>query len=205
MKQLSKHNKIVISLLAVSVVFIILGILFLVNAMQEDPENGFFPAYNYMPSLLFKYVIVIITMATGIMMFSNVALQIEDKKLRNGLTIGITTFSTILTVPLVYVFIAIFPYHAKGVMGPVGELMAIHRIDESFMRWFQDGPFLWAVYVFMLILSIVFITVPLVSGILACKGKTMQPSFKLVTLPIIQKQQKEAEQEKTIEEEKATE
>lgn len=191
---MSKHNKIVISLLVLSVVIIIIGILFLLNAMQENPEDGFFPAFCNISNLLGKYIIVIVTMATGIMMFSNVSLQFEDKKLRNGLTIGITTFSTILTVPLVYVFIAIFVYHSHKMMGPVGKIMAVDRIEEGFIAWFGNGTFLWVIYAFMLLLSIIFITVPLVSGILACKGKTIKlgGGLTLAPLPIIEKQQKEA-------------
>ena len=191
---MSKHNKIVITLMVLSVAIIIIGILFLLNAMQENPEDGFFPAFCNISNLLGKYIIVIVTMATGIMMFSNVALQFENKKLRNGLTIGITTFSTVLTVPLVYVFVAIFVYHSKGIMGPVGKLMAVHRIEEGFIAWFGNGTFLWVIYAFMLVLSIVFITVPLVSGILAVKGKTIKlgGGLTLATLPIIEKQEKEA-------------
>ena len=200
---MSKHNKIVISLLALSVVIIVIGILFLLNAMQENPEDGFFPAFCNISNLLGKYIIVIVTMATGIMMFSNVALQFEDKKLRNGLTIGITTFSTILTVPLVYVFVAIFVYHSKGVMGPVGKIMAVNRIEEGFIAWFGNGTFLWVIYAFMLVLSIIFITVPLVSGVLACKGKTIKlgGGLQLAPLPIIEKQQKaQALTDQTVEE-----
>ena len=180
--------------MVLSVAIIIIGILFLLNAMQENPEDGFFPAFCNISNLLGKYIIVIVTMATGIMMFSNVALQFENKKLRNGLTIGITTFSTVLTVPLVYVFVAIFVYHSKGIMGPVGKLMAVHRIEEGFIAWFGNGTFLWVIYAFMLVLSIVFITVPLISGILAVKGKTIKlgGGLKLATLPIIEKQEKEA-------------
>ena len=210
-KPLSKHNKIVISLLALSVAIIIIGILFLLNAMQENPEDGFFPAFCAINNLLAKYIIVILTMATGIMLFSNVSLQWEDKKLRNGFTIGITTFSTILTVPLVYVFIAIFVYHGTGAMGPVGKIMALNRIEEGFIAWFGNGAFLWVVYVFMLILSIVFITVPLVSGVLAVKGKTIQlgkHGIKIATLPIILKQEQakvEEGKEEVVVEETTTE
>lgn len=202
-KELSKHNKIVISLLALSVAIIIVGIMFLLNAMQENPEDGFFPAFCAISNLLAKYIIVIVTMATGIMLFSNVSLQWEDKKLRNGFTIGITAFSTILTVPLVYVFIAIFVYHGTGAMGPVGKIMALDRIEEGFIAWFGNGAFLWVVYVFMLILSIVFITVPLLSGVLAVYGKAIQVGkggIKIGVLPIIEKQQKAAAQEEKVEE-----
>ena len=100
-RQLKKNEKVQAGLLALACVIIVLGILFLVNAMQEDPANGFFPAFCEIDNLIGKYIIVILTMACGIMLFSNVGITFEDKKLRNGLTIGITVFSTILTVPLV--------------------------------------------------------------------------------------------------------
>ena len=108
-RQLKKNEKVQIGLLSLACVIIVLGILFLVNAMQEDPADGFFPAFCELDNILAKYIIVILTMACGIMLFSNVAVTIEQKKLRNGLTIGITAFSTVLTLPLVYVFVAGFP------------------------------------------------------------------------------------------------
>lgn len=79
-KELSKKEKVQIGLFALSFAIIVLGILFLVNAMQEDPANGFFPAFCAMDNILAKYIIVIVTMATGIMLFSNVAITLEDKK-----------------------------------------------------------------------------------------------------------------------------
>ena len=88
-------------------------------------------------------------------------------------------------------------------MGPVGKLMALDRIEEGFIAWFGNGAFLWVVYVFMLILSIVFITVPLVSGVLAVYGKAIQVGkggIKIGVLPIIEKQQKAAAQEEKVEE-----
>ena len=100
-KQLSKKEKIQYGLLGLSVLIIVLGILFLVNAMQEDPANGFFPAFCELDNLLAKYIVVILIMACGIMLFSNVGITFEDKKLRNGLTIGITTFSGMLLATLI--------------------------------------------------------------------------------------------------------
>ena len=168
-----KREKVQISLLTLACVIVVLGILFLVNAMQEDPANGFFPAFCAMDNILAKYIIVILTMACGIMLFSNVAVTLEDRKLRNGLTIGVTTFSTVLTVPLVYVFIAILPYAGNPVpFEQLNALDAIMRLDliyQGFVAWFGDGAFMWVVLVFMLLLSIVFITFPLVTGILAVK------------------------------------
>ena len=197
-----KREKVQISLLTLACVIVVLGILFLVNAMQEDPANGFFPAFCEMDNILAKYIIVILTMACGIMLFSNVAVTLEDRKLRNGLTIGVTTFSTVLTVPLVYVFIAILPYAGNPVpFEQLNALDAIMRMDliyQGFVAWFRDGAFMWVVLVFMLLLSIVFITFPLVTGILAVKcdktlGFKKKGGFGVVVLPVVARQRAEAE------------
>ena len=201
-RALKKNEKIQIGLFALSGVIILLGILFLVNAMQEDPANGFFPAFCEMDNILAKYIIVILTMACGIMLFSNVGITVEDRKLRNGLTIGITAFSTVLTVPLVYVFIAIMPYAADPLpfeqLNPIDAIMRTDRIYEGFRDWFGDGAFMWVVLVVMLILSLVFITFPLLTGILAVKKdqtlgfkKTGFP-FGVITLPVVERQRAEA-------------
>ena len=196
-RELKKNEKIQIGLLSLAVAIIILGILFLVNAMQEDPANGFFPAFCEIDNLIGKYIIVILTMACGIMLFSNVGITFEDKKLRNGLTIGITVFSTILTVPLVYVFIAIFPYASDPVpfeeLNALDAIMRMDRIYEGFVDWFGNGGLMWAVYVVMLILSLVFITFPLATGILAVKNeqtlgfKKEGFPFGVITLPVVEK------------------
>lgn len=201
-RALKKNEKIQIGLFALSGVIIVLGILFLVNAMQEDPANGFFPAFCEMDNILAKYIIVILTMACGIMLFSNVGITVEDRKLRNGLTIGITAFSTVLTVPLVYVFIAIMPYAADPLpfeqLNALDAIMRTDRIYEGFVAWFGDGALMWVVLVVMLILSLVFITFPLLTGILAVKKdqtlgfkKTGFP-FGVITLPVVERQRAEA-------------
>lgn len=175
---LSYRDKKLTVWLSVSVAIIILGILFLLNAMQDttlpaDEQWGFFPAFVAINNVLAKYIVVIAIMSCGIMLFSNVALRYEDDKLRKGLTVGITVFAFVLTLPLVYVFIAILPYHASGAMGPVGEVMGVNRIDAGFVAWFGNGAFIWIVYVFMLLLSIVFLFEPLAAGICVTHGKIL--------------------------------
>lgn len=195
MKQLTNKEKLQTGLLALSVLIMIIGILFLVNAMQELPENGFFPAFCAIDNILAKYIIVIITMACGIMLFSNVAVTLENKKLRDGMTIGITTFSTILTVPLVYVFVSILPYAANPKpfeeLNAVDAIMRTDRIYDGFVMWFGDEALLWVVLVFMLLLSLVFITFPLLTGILAVKEKALvldKKGLRIGTLPVVAKQ-----------------
>ncbi len=210
-KQLKKNEKVQIGLFTLAGLIIVLGILFLVNAMQEDPANGFFPAFCEMDNILAKYIIVILTMACGIMLFSNVAITVEDRKLRNGLTIGITAFSTVLTVPLVYVFIAIMPYAANPVpfeeLNAVDALMRTDRIYEGFVAWFGDGGLMWAVLAVMLLLSLVFITFPLLTGIMAVKNeqtlgfKKKGFPFGVITLPVVERLRAEAAAEEAAEEE----
>lgn len=182
-----KANKKQILLLSLSVLIIALGLVFLVSAMQ------ILPLFKGIANALGRYLIVIATMSCGIMLFSNVALTIEDHKLRNGLTLGITIFAFVLTLPLVYVFIAIFPANV-GVMGFVGkEIMMLDTIVDGFHAWFGNGVFVYVVYSFMLVVSIVFLLEPLGVGILALKGKALylfekgKPLAYIGELPVLKK------------------
>lgn len=219
-KQLSKPEKVLWGLLGLSVAIIVLGILFLLNAMQDmsQPNIGFFPAFCAIDNVLAKYIVVILTMSCGIMLFSNVALRFPNKKLRNGLTIGITTFAFVLTLPLVYVFIAILPLAAKATstgmpafeqLNVVDQVMRTDNILAGFMDWFGSGAFLWVVLVFMLLLSVLFLLEPLFAGICVTKGKILNivgknkdGKIRLFTtdeLPVL-KAQREAEQGEYVQE-----
>lgn len=184
---MKKLTKLQLGLLLGAVGIICLGLVFLVSAMQ------ILPLFNAITNALGRYLIVIGTMSCGIMLFSNVALTIEDHKLRNGLTLGITIFAFILTLPLVYVFIAIFPANV-GIMGFVGrEIMMLDTIVAGFHGWFGSGAFVYVVYAFMLVVSIVFLLEPLAVGILALRGKTLVlfkkggPLFSIDELPVLKK------------------
>lgn len=170
MSKLKRNERIKLFLLVVSIVLIIFGIMFLLTAAELVPV---FEVLYGIENILGRYIIVILTMASGIMMFSTVAATLEKEGIRNNLTLGITIFSTLLTVPLVYVFVAIF-FAERGIIDPVGEILMIANISEGFKAWFGDGTFLYIVYAFMLFLSIIFITVPLLTGYLTLKGKAIK-------------------------------
>ena len=163
--RMTKRDKILVAVLALACVVILFGIMFLLSAAEIA---NIFPFFGNIDNVLVRYIIVIFAMATGIMTFSNVCAHLSNLKVRKGLNIGITVFSTVLTIPLVYVFVAIF-FAANGKIGPVGEAMMLDRIVAGFEAWFGTGAFVYVVYVFMLILSIVFITVPLVSCVQVVK------------------------------------
>ena len=105
-------------------------------------------------------------------------------------------------MPLVYVFIAILPYAGNPVpFEQLNALDAIMRMDliyQGFVAWFRDGAFLWVVLVVMLLLSLVFITFPLLTGILAVKcdktlGVKKKGGFGVIVLPVVARQRAEAE------------
>lgn len=205
MKESFKAEKNLYILLGVSVLVIIFGILFLVNAMGIA---DFYPHYAAIENALTKYVVVILTMSAGIMLFSNVALRFEDGKLRKGLTIGITVFAFVLTLPLVYVFISLLPFTAKfnfaevdaaiksatattNTLGEataasadalklnaVDKLMGVHTIYWGFFDWFKTSGLVWTALIFMLIVSVVFLFEPLFAGICVCRGKILNIAGK---------------------------
>ncbi len=199
MRNLSKKEQILFGLLGLSVVIMIFGILFLVNAMGIA---NFYTAYANIDNALAKYIVVILTMATGIMLFSNVAMRIPNRKLRLGLNGFITGFAFVLTLPLVYVFFSLMPFAANydsatvlasGGVATMGEftpeivalsaenlglnavdgIMGVNNIYLGFADWFGEGPLLWVVLSFMLVLGIVFLLEPLVAGILVSKDKML--------------------------------
>ena len=132
--------------------------------------------------------------------------NLEDKE------VGITTFAFVLTLPLVYVFIAILPLAAKATttgmpafeeLFVVDQVMRTDNILKGFMAWFGSGPFLWVVLVFMLLLSILFLLEPLFAGICVTKGKILNivgknkdgkvRLFCTDELPVLKQQREEAE------------
>lgn len=188
-KQLSKKEKIQICLFAASGILVIFGLLCMLTAGNMVM---IFKGIANIPHMLIRYVVVILLMAGGIMLFSNTALTVDNKKIRNGLTIGITTFATVLTLPLLYVFIAFFP-GLNGNYGPVGEIMVKDIVADC--RWIFDNN-MTALVIFGIVgivLSIVFLAFPLLTGILAVKGKALKVGLSIGTLPIIEKQEKAAE------------
>lgn len=201
MSKLSKKEGIQIALITLSVCITMLGIMFLLTAMEAVIV---FAGFAEIPNVLAKYVVVIITMAIGIMTFSNVSMTLENDKLRNAMTLGVTIFSTVLTVPLVYVFIAIFPAQS-GHIGPVGEMMMLSTIVADFNLLFPSVAGLYVIYVLLFFMSIIFISVPLLTGVLAVKGKTIKVGKKdngkfgvcLATLPVIAKRNAKSEIEES--------
>lgn len=199
--QYSEHDKKLWIGIGVTVVFLILGILFLVNAMGIA---NFYSKYAALENALAKYIVVIATMALGIMGWCNIALRFEDKKTRDALTISMTAFAFILTLPLTYVFFSLMPFNAHftaeqvsiagGAAGTVAgftnpdqvaasaEALGLNAIDKTmgvnniylgFAAIFGEGAGLWVILSIMMIVGVVFLLEPLAAGICVVKGKIL--------------------------------
>lgn len=201
-KKLSAREKKLFALLGVAVALIVVGILFLVNAMGM---TDFFKGFAALSNALAKYIVVIVFISAGVLIFSNVAPAFESDRLRNGLTIGITVFAFVLTVPLVYVFIALLPFAANHDyatvkaaidaananpayaslaestaasadalgMGGIGKIMGLHTIYAGFCAWFGTGAGLWIVLVLMVIVGVVFLAEPVAACVCILRGKIL--------------------------------
>lgn len=186
MDKITKKVKIQIALLAAAVVVMIFGLMFVLTAGKIVP---IFPIFYTIPNMIVQYVIVIATMTVGIMTFSNVAASIEDKKKRDALTLFITIFSTVLTLPLLYVFIALFP-GTSGKFDPVlGEAM-VKDVMLAFQDIFKTRGVQYLIYSLGVIMSMVFLGFPLFTGILTLKDKALiigKGGIKIGTLPVVEK------------------
>ena len=180
-RKCSKKEKIQASLIGVSLILIVFGLLFVLTAGKMVPV---FPAFYNIPNLILQYVIVIVTMSAGIMLFSNTAATVEDKKTRDIMTIVITAFSTVLTLPLLYVFIALFPA-ISGRYDAIGELM-VKDVYTAFKSIFPPVGMQYLIFSLGVVMAAVFLAFPLITGVLTVKDKALiigKGGIKIGVLP----------------------
>ena len=188
---MTKKFKIQLCLFAVSLLLNIWGIMSILQVGM-----GVNVGLTYLNTIkdyhiILCYVIIVITMAIGIMSASINAGQLDNKKWMKGLTIGVTAYSTILTVPLLLAFIcfAAYPLDAGANYGKgLGEFL-----DGMFGTIAKDlgtifGPdalggsgsngLLMTIYVLGILMSVIFLAFPIFSAWLQIKGMTIGDLFK---------------------------
>jgi hypothetical protein len=163
-----------IFIMIISVIITCIGLMFLLTASGTKPIFAFMGNIQHM---LLKYVIVILTMICGIMSFSLVSASLKNKKARNTLTVLVTIFSTVLTLPLLYCFIAFFPA-VHDIYDPVGATM-IKDIVMDFRACFPVVGIQYLIYVLGTIMSVVFLAEPIFSCVLTLKDKKLALSVKI--------------------------
>lgn len=181
---MTKKLKIQLSLFVVAILFNIWGILSILQV-----GIGINVGLTYLDKIkdfhiILCYVIIVITMAIGIMGASINAGQLDNIKVLKGLTIGITTYSTVLTIPLLLAFVCFVVYPTNVDLAVYGSGLG-EFIDGMFGTIAKDlgtifGPKEWGgfgskgllitMYILGIIMSIAFLAVPIISAVQAIKN-----------------------------------
>lgn len=113
------------------------------------------------PNLIARYVIVVVTMAAGIMLMSAAAGTFKGK-VKNVFSIVVCAYSTILTIPLFLAFILCMPI-AAGAIFPAFIDEMVRDICYSFQEIFGTGWLQYLIYVLGTIMGAIFLAVPILS------------------------------------------
>ena len=140
-------------ILAVSLAGNVFGILSLLTIIGVA---NIMPFYNNFEHILIGYVIVVISMAIGIMSFNLFAGRRQNPA-KNILSIAVTTYSTILTIPLFLTFVlCLIPIY--------NDLVSIFKPE-----WAQ-----YLIFIGGIILGIIFLAVPIIMCIATVKPKKIK-------------------------------
>lgn len=133
----------------------------LLTLAQTTGVNVGLTYISNIPNLIARYVIVVITMAAGIMLMSAAAGTFKGK-VKNVFSIAVCTYSTILTIPLFLAFILCIPI-ATGATFPAFIDEMVRDICYSFQDIFGKGWLQYLIYVLGTIMGAIFLAVPILS------------------------------------------
>ena len=133
----------------------------LLTLAQTTGVNVGLTYISNIPNLIARYVIVVITMAAGIMLMSAAAGTFKGK-VKNVFSIAVCTYSTILTIPLFLAFILCIPI-AAGATFPAFIDEMVRDICYSFQDIFGKGWLQYLIYVLGTIMGAIFLAVPILS------------------------------------------
>lgn len=145
-------------MIAVAAVFIILGILSIVQAAGGEAGIIYIKA---IPNIILKYVVVIVTNAIGIMLMSAAAGTFEGK-VKNIFSITVCVYSTIMTVPLFLAFILMFPVGAGSTLPDFLDGM-VREIVVAFQDLIGNNGWQYVIYTLGTIMGAIFLAVPILS------------------------------------------
>ena len=149
-----------ISMCVISVLLNIWGLLSLMHTIGAFKVG--MVAYLDNLRLLLKYVVIVITMAAGIMLFAQFAATFHGKPKTILATIN-CTYSTILTLPLFGTFVGCF-WACKGINVPM-----VTDICLEFMDIFKSPAAYYSIFVAGTIMGIIFLVVPIIMTIQTIK------------------------------------
>lgn len=145
-------------MISVAAVFIILGIMSIIQATGSNAGLGYISA---IPNVILRYVVVIVTNAVGIMLMSTAAGTFEGR-VKNIFAITVCVYSTIMTVPLFLTFVLMFPAGA-GVTLPEFLQSMVGEIVVAFQKLVGNNGWQYVIYTLGMIMGAVFLAVPIIS------------------------------------------
>lgn len=154
--------------LILSLALEVMGILSLLY-ISKIASFGFLAFYDNV-RLIIRYVIAIVFMAGGIISFTVFA-GMFDGKPKNVLSISCTVYSTILTIPLLYVFVGLF--FAANIKLPL-----VSDVYPEFIDIFKTTVLQNVIYSLGVLMSLIFIAVPIISTVLTVKNIGLSSIFK---------------------------
>lgn len=134
------------------------GILSLLQTLGTNVGLLYFDA---LPNLVLNYVVVIATMACGIMLMSAAAGTFKGK-VKNVFSIAVCAYSTVMTVPLLLAFILMIPVAAGASMPEFLDSM-VGDIVIAFQIFLGEGGVQYLIYCLGILMSVVFLAVPILS------------------------------------------
>lgn len=153
-------------ILAVSIAGNVFGILSLLTIIGVA---DIIPFYNSFEHILLGYVIVVISMATGIMSFNLFAGRRKNPA-KNILSIAVTTYSTILTIPLFLTFVlCLIQKCGANFSGFINDFVA--PIYDDMLSIFKPEWLQYLIFVGGIIMGIAFLAVPIIMCIATVKAK----------------------------------
>ena len=145
-------------MIAVAALFIILGILSIVQATGSNAGLGYISA---IPNIILRYVVVIVTNAIGIMLMSTAAGTFEGK-VKTVFAIAVCVYSTIMTVPLFMAFILMYPVGAGATLPDFLDSM-VREIVVAFQALVGNNGWQHVIYTLGAIMGAIFLAVPILS------------------------------------------
>lgn len=155
--------------LLIGIVFNVWGIVSLLQTIGVFDLSML--AYLTQVRLLYRYVIIIITMIIGIMSLNAFA-GLCKGKMKNVLSITLCTYSTVLTLPLLLSFVMFFLAKFGISTVPVVDDMVM-PIYEELVSIFTTDVWQYVIFTGGVLMSIIFLTVPIVmcKATVSNKGK----------------------------------
>jgi len=128
-----------IIMMTVSILLNIFGLSSLLY-LNKVVDIGLLKFYDSIPYIILRYIFVIGSMGGGITLFTAFAASFKEKKPRNRLSIGVCIYASILTLPLVYTFVACF-FVANGIMLFMADEIALEIMDIFSKPWLYYTAF----------------------------------------------------------------